>query len=407
LKILHICQYYNDGYGYQENLLPRYQQKLGHEVFVVSSDRTSASQNFRKVITGMSEDFGVPVIRLPILGQFKGRFVFFKGLKKILEKEKPNYIFHHGLLSPSLITCAKYKRGNPTIFLAADNHSDYHNSGKFIFYKRIYYKFFWKFILRKYYQYIDKFYSITENCMFFGENELRIPQEKHFLLHLGADVETNFFSPEWRCRIREEYGFSNADFVVITAGKIKTGKKTESLVKAIKDLKEKGVKLLIVGSITKRYETLLDRIIDGDNRIRKTGWVEAKELYKFFSAADVAIFPGSQSAIWQQAVSCELPLIIKYTPESEYLLSQENGLFLFSDEYKEISQSIQLCLNYPAILEQMKKKSRVLKENFLSYEKIAEATLSDTQKDKIQPLNLSLLQPTELKREVESIPPDF
>ena len=380
MKILHICQYYNDGYGYQENLLPRYQQKLGHEVLVVTSDRTShfsASKKSQKVNTGISKDFGVSVLRLPISGQFKARFVFFKGLKEILEQEKPNYIFHHGLASPSLITCAKYKRDNPSVFLAADNHADYHNSGKFYFFKMLYYNLFWRNKLRKYFNYIDIFYSMTSNCMIFGEKELGVPKEKHYILHLGADVERNFFSAEWRYKIREKYKFSNDDFVVVTAGKIDPGKKTDFLVKAIKELKEKRVKLLIVGSIEKEYEKILDRIID-DDRIVKTGWVEAKELYKFFSAADLAIFPGGQSAIWQQAVSCEIPLIIKYRSETEYLISQENGFFFFSDDTLEITQFINLCFNNPEILDKMKKNTIKLRDDLLSYKVIARKSIFDT-----------------------------
>ena len=104
LKILHICQYYNDGYGYQENLLPRYQKKLGHDVKVITSDRMSyfAGEKEPKIVgTGRFEDSGVPIERLPIWAEFKGKFVWFKGLDKTLQKEQPDYIFHHGvMLSP-------------------------------------------------------------------------------------------------------------------------------------------------------------------------------------------------------------------------------------------------------------------------------------------------------------------
>ncbi len=96
MKILHICQYYNDGYGYQENLLPRYQKKLGHDVKVITSDRMSYFSGGKKtkiVGTGHFGDAGVPVERLPIRGEFKGRFVWFKGLAKKLGEEKPDYIW--------------------------------------------------------------------------------------------------------------------------------------------------------------------------------------------------------------------------------------------------------------------------------------------------------------------------
>lgn len=146
MKIVHICQYYNDGYGYQENLLPRYQKKLGHDVKVITSDRMSyfAGEKEPKIVgTGRFEDSGVPIERLPIWAEFKGRFVWFKGLDKTLQKEQPDYIFHHGVMSPSLITCSKYKAKNPAVFLAADNHSDLNISARNKLWRLGYYQLLW------------------------------------------------------------------------------------------------------------------------------------------------------------------------------------------------------------------------------------------------------------------------
>jgi hypothetical protein len=32
MKIVHIQQFYNEGFGYQENVFPGYQKRLGHDV---------------------------------------------------------------------------------------------------------------------------------------------------------------------------------------------------------------------------------------------------------------------------------------------------------------------------------------------------------------------------------------
>lgn len=41
MNIVHIAPNspYNDGWGYQENLLPKYQHKLGHKVTLIVSDK--------------------------------------------------------------------------------------------------------------------------------------------------------------------------------------------------------------------------------------------------------------------------------------------------------------------------------------------------------------------------------
>ena len=113
MKIVHICQYYNDGFGYQKNLLSKYQAKLGHKSMVITSDWSSCFSGEKKgkiVGTGEFIDNSVRILRLPISGEFKGRSVRFVNLKESLEFEKPDYIFHHGMNAPSLITAIKYKK---------------------------------------------------------------------------------------------------------------------------------------------------------------------------------------------------------------------------------------------------------------------------------------------------------
>ena len=45
MKILHLClsAFYIEGMSYQENLLPLFHQKMGHEVRIISSLQTFSS----------------------------------------------------------------------------------------------------------------------------------------------------------------------------------------------------------------------------------------------------------------------------------------------------------------------------------------------------------------------------
>jgi len=376
MKILHVVQYYNDGYSYQENLLPKYQSKLGHDVVLVTSDRMSPFVDHGRVIgEGSYMDDGFRVVRLPIRGEFKARFVLFRRLYEVLESEKPDYIFHHEITSPSLLTVAKYKRAHPSTYLVVDHHSDYLNSGTIAAWRFFYYRTLWKNLLARYYKYVDAFYSVTSGCKMFAEKELGVPQGKHELLFLGADTEIFHFDEDWRRKIRGELGFTNDDFVMITAGKLDRLKKTDLIIKAMKEMDSEKVKLIIVGSIEKNYGTYLDSLIGDDKRIMKIGWVQSSEIYKYFSASDLAIFPGSQSVLWQQAVASELPLLIRYRMDSEYLIAAGNGLNIFSDDHKEIKQIISILVNNRLMLKKMSEKARFVRDNILSYEKIAQRSL--------------------------------
>lgn len=378
MKIVHVCQYYNDGYGYQENLLPKYQAKLGHEVMVITSDRMSYFSGEKKpkiVGTGEFEDNGIRIVRLPIEREFKGRYVKFVNLIEVLEKENPDYIFHHDLTCPSLIEAAKYKQKHPSVFLVADNHSDYNNSGQNFLWRVFYYRMIWKRKLKYIKENIDLFFSLTPGCKLYAEQELGVPSDKHDLLYLGADVDNIHFSSEWRDYIRKGYGFNENDLVIITVGKIDERKKTDLVIKALKEIKSSNVRLLVVGTIKREYEKYLDEMIDSDKRIIKVGWVKAKDLYKYYSAADIAVFPGSQSAVWQQAISCELPLIIKYWPGTEYLLYKKNGFFLFSEDHRELKQHIESLILTPILIRNMREGSKIVTKEILSYDVISEQTI--------------------------------
>ena len=378
MKIVHICQYYNEGWGYQENLLPRYQMKLGHDVVVITSDRRPFypnDKNKRIIGTGTFFDNGVRIERISIKWEFKNRFVVFKDLMGTLEKERPDYIFHHGLTSPSLSIAAKYKNTHKNIFLAADNHADFFNSGKLWIWRLFYYRIYWKYKIAKNINDVDIFFSMTPNCSIFAEQELNIPSSKHELLYLGADTDNNRFNSDWRKQIRNYYNIKDSDMVIITAGKIDKDKKIDKIILSLKEIKESTIKLIIVGTIEGNYEKQLDRLIGKDKRVIKVGWVESNELFKYFSAADVAIFPGGQSTLWQQAISCELPVIFKYWPGTDYLLLNENGLFLFSSDHKELNQYLKILIHNRELRERMKIGAIKERDEILSYETIARQSL--------------------------------
>ncbi len=378
MKIVHVCQYYNDDWGYQENLLAEYQKKLGHNIVVITSDRKSKNfiDKYQRVVgVGSFIKNGIRIERIPIKFEFLGRFVIFKDLNSVLEKENPDFIFHHGLTSPSLKTVVNFKTLNKNVFLAVDNHSEYSNSGRIWIWRFLYYRFFWKKVLSYNISGIDRFFSITPICKLFAEKELGVPSANHELLYLGSDVDNIYFDSEYRKKVRDYYGFNESDIVIITAGKIDENKKVDVIIRAVKEIRVSNLKLIIIGPIEKKYANRLEKLINNDKNIVKTGWIEKNELFKYLSASDIAVFPGSQSVLWQYAVSCELPLILRYWTGTEYLLLQENGMFLFSDDYKELMQHLNLLLKNPELIKKMKVGAKQERDDILSYYNIARKSL--------------------------------
>lgn len=132
MKIIHVAPNapYEEGWSYQENLLPKYQAKLGHQVIlVVSTQRHHQSEQGCCSFEDYQSADGFRVIRQPIRLfplPFLRRTLQHLQVYELFCREKPDVIFHHGLISPSARQAARYKkRVNPHCVILQDNHMDY------------------------------------------------------------------------------------------------------------------------------------------------------------------------------------------------------------------------------------------------------------------------------------------
>jgi 1,2-diacylglycerol 3-alpha-glucosyltransferase len=381
MKILHICQTYYDNWGYQENLLPYYQSKIVDEVVVITSKGLNFnSLKINEYCLNNENEYsikGVRIRRIKVRYNFINRFIIYKDLNKILHEENPDIIFHHGLSYLSLLTVNRYKSKNQTTKIIADTHSDYNNSGQNLLSKFLLHKFIYRLIIKQSLPNIEKIFYITPWCGDFANKYYRIPLEKMDSLYLGADIEKISLEnkEEVRNKMRSKLSIAESDFVIVTAGKIDEKKYIHILLNAFSNICIKNIKVLIVGPIESRYEKVLRAISNEDERINYIGWVDSDELYNYFIAADLGIFPGGQSVLWQQAICCGLPLIVKKFPHCEYL-DNGNILFLHTDSSSELKQYIMLLFNNKDFLSNMRQCALNFGMENFSYEKIAQKSIS-------------------------------
>ncbi|MGC9797290.1 glycosyltransferase family 4 protein [Fervidobacterium riparium] len=371
MKIVHISQYYNDGYGYQENILPYYQALLGHEVVHITSDRMSAFVPLDKRIVGVKNyiDNNVKIIRLPTKGEFKGRFVLFKGLYETLKEERPDYIFHHGLTSPSLFTAAKYKRNYGT-FLAVDNHSDINISGRNIFWRIGYYEFLWKSLLKGLYKDINVIFGVTPLRCEFPVKYLGAPENKVRLLPIGLDLRN--IPPDSKSALRQKYGFKDEDVLIITGGKITPEKKMSNILKAFNMLCEElsNIKLLIIGKILDKEVENLARL---NNNIIYMGWKNRKETLEILKMSDIAIWNTQHTTLIEDALAAGNILILRYYGSTAHFIDN-NGMYLFSNSVKEIYDKIKIIVQNKGLMQKMSEETQKM-INILSYENIAKESI--------------------------------
>ena len=335
MKIVHIAPNapYNDYWGYQENILPKYQKKLGHEVIVIT---TNTMHQDKKIIEIECDDYilndGIRVIRLVkkkyfhhILTNLNSRLL---QIEKYLEEIKPDFIFFHGLVSTTIYDVIRYKKNHPDCIVIQDNHLDYNIGRKSKTLKERIIRAFYRYINKKSISYVERVYGVTPWRKIYAEDYFEIPKEKTDVLIMGADDEKiDFKNRDYlKKTIRKEYNISNKDFLIVTGGKIDEKKKIHFLMQACSEIE--NVKLLIFGQVHDDIKKQFDTFLKKNKNIIYIGWIAADKVYEYFFAADLVFFPGQHSVLWEQACASKVPCVFERWEGMEHVNNGGNSDFV-------------------------------------------------------------------------------
>ena len=196
MRILHIIlSVFTEEMSYQENLLPKYHAKDGHEVIILTScyeiDTTGLTL-FTPPVDKILSD-GIRIVRMDyhkIINTFITRTIKkVDGIFQFIKLLLPDIIFFHGPQSIELLTVVKYIKDNPHVKLFIDNHADLINSASNFISLNILHKILWKYVAKKAEPYASKFYGVLPARVDFLINIYSISKKKCELLGLGADDE--------------------------------------------------------------------------------------------------------------------------------------------------------------------------------------------------------------------------
>ncbi|HRC81391.1 MAG TPA: glycosyltransferase family 4 protein [Sedimentibacter sp.] len=362
MKILHLClgNFYIDNFSYQENMLPKFHKKMGLDVEIIASlvsfDKDGNPCYLKKAGTYINE-YGIPVTRLKFKKSlFSKRLRIFEGLYEALSKSKPDIIFIHNCQFLDIKEVVKYAKQNPDTKIYVDNHADFSNSARNILSKNILHKIIWKHCAQQIEPYTTKFYGVLPARVDFLKKMYKVPDEKVNLLLMGADDEKveEAKDPNVRKEIREKHNIREDDFLIVTGGKIDNFKKqTLLLMEAVKKIDNDKVKLIVFGSVINELKEEIDRLSDG-GRIQYIGWLNSDDCYKYFAAADLAVFPGRHSVLWEQAVGTGIPCIFKCLEGTTHVDVGSSCMFLYKDSVEEIKEKIELVANDKELYQKIK-----------------------------------------------------
>jgi len=382
MKIVHVCLCgpMTDGLSYQENVLSKFHKKLGHDVTVIAS-KYIWDKNGNVVITNNDNYFnsdGVKMIRLHILaGGINNRFKVYLSLLNTLESEKPDILFIHDCQFVDIITLAKYLEKHRNVTAYVDNHVDYTNGARGWVSKYILHKGLWKLCIKRIEPYVKKFYGVLPARVDFLTELYGLPKEKCELLLMGADDDLVKISTSYETKdyIRKKYSVGIKEYLLVTGGKINSNRpETLELMQAVTEIENLNVKLLIFGIVSDELKKRFDELCKNP-RIIYAGWKSSAETYSLMASADLVVFPGLHSVMWEQSVALGVPGIYRDIKGFHHIDVGGNVAFFDDITSRGIKKTIISVIGHKENLDKMRFIAKDKGAKLFSFEEIAKRSI--------------------------------
>lgn len=341
MKVVHITLHYLDGWGYQDNLLPLYQQRSGVSVTVAADNRHfphSMAPGERQAILDKGDVYMDGPLRVRKFGTAltsRDSALVCSGLGRILREEEPDLIFHHGLHLPTFRVACRYARRHPRCVLMADSHADPFNASRHFLWRALYGRLVLRLLVRTAGRQVDRFYGVTPLRCDYLISEYGVPADKVRLLPLAGDdrgLSVDAVSA------RRSFGIAEDAFLVVSGGRMGPGKGTDRLVRAWQRLRPShpGLKLLLFGSMEEPFP-----LPEG---VRVLGWCDREKTLSILSMADVAVWPFFHTTLMEDAIVCGTPVIGKDSGNVTHYREDGLGLFLETASVDEIAAALERML---------------------------------------------------------------
>lgn len=337
-KILHVMlvNFYIEGAGYQENLLPKFHKLQGHEVYIVTNHNDWEKQPIFDRREYINPD-GINVTILPSRKKLCNKYlqiitsVFFNnviGLYEFLDHLKPDIIFVHGVQGVDNLDVAKYKLKHSYIKLFVDSHSDYYNTPFKKFTRQLLFRCVYRHYAKRLNAVCETFWGVTPWRVDFLRDVFDLPEEKTKLLVMGGDDSRIDYAhkDKIRAEFRLKHNIADNEYVIVTGGKIDRTKNIHLLIEALGD--NEKIRLVVFGKPSNDFESEIENLMSKYPRVINIGWVDSSDVYKYFLAADLAFFPGTHSVLWEQAAACGIPLVVKKWAGMQHINVGGNCRFL-------------------------------------------------------------------------------
>lgn len=386
MKIVHIAIscFYIEGWGYQENLLPKYHKLAGHDVYMISSrfDKDEHNQPRTRPAGDYINNDGVKVTILdyakPSLFQKLLRLQPVVGLYTRLCHINPDIIFVHGGGSIASLDVVKYMRNHKNVRLFADQHADYYNSPVDSLKRKLIAKLITGYFVRSLAKYTERYWGVTPWRVDYLQKIYGLSKKKTGLLVMGADDD--FIKIDKRKEIKstlcKEKNISVDSFLIVSGGKIDKTKNIHTLMSAISEIRNcKNIELVIYGSIGEDVRCEVETILHDNSNMHYIGWLNNKQIIDWMLAADLVVFPGTHSVLWESCVACGTPMIVNDWPGMHHIDIGGNCKFVNGSDKNELINTISHIIDVPNEYNNMVKAANTKRREEFLYSIIAKRAI--------------------------------
>lgn len=185
------------------------------------------------------------------------------------------------------------------------------------------------------------------------------PQYKEKYRVIPTGVNTSIFKKLDKQVIREKFGFSKSDKIVLYVGRIAPPKKIKEIIKAFEILvnKDNSYKLLLVGNGVDydKMKTLTSQLKLSEN-INFFGVRKRSELPVIFNMADVCVLysknEGSPLSI-KESLACGVPVVANCVGDIPLVIKEGyNGFLVENESNEELASKLELAIDKSTLMSQ-------------------------------------------------------
>lgn len=364
------------------NLINQHEKSNVETEFFVFSDYDKKAEEIAKSYKKTKFIF----IKPNMLVNFLDRILFFIAKKIIKKKNSQSYRYIFRRFSylnkvSKLLKKNTYDKvlleNHPTQYLVLKwrkNYKKYENK----YYYHCHNEFIGTYKCEKIIEKTKQIICVSQYISDYLQKYLKLPESSFCVLRNGIESEKFeiSLSSKEKEEIRNKFNISADEFLIVFVGRFVPEKGIKELVESLKYLKNQKYKLLIVGSplndlkVKTDYQTEVDNIIRGNDRVIFTGYIEYCKIPKIYKSADLVVLPSicndAAPLCVIESLVCNAPLITtacggipEYAKEgSAILLPRDCNLV------ENIAKHIDLCVENKEICENMRTKSKIMAKEF-------------------------------------------